>query len=119
MPPCASCRYLTDAPYVVVLFKKKFDIDERTGEKVLSRYAEESTGIAAGIFLAALQAANLVTLTSTPMGAESKIRMLLNRPAHEKVFLLLPVGWPAATATVPYRTNAELRKPLHSVMSIH
>lgn len=111
--------YLTEAPYLVVLFKKKFDIDAETGEKVVSRYAEESTGIAAGIFLAALQAANLVTLTSTPMGAESKIRMVLNRPAHEKVFLLLPVGWPAASATVPYRTKEELRKPLSNVMSLH
>ena len=68
----------------MVVFKKKFDFDD-AGEKIVSRYAEESTGIACGIFLAALQAANLCTLTSTPMGAESKIRALLGRPAYEKV----------------------------------
>ena len=42
-----------------------------------------------------------------------------HRPAHEKVFLLLPVGWPAADATVPYRTKDELRKPLHQSMTSH
>ena len=119
LPTAYTKPYLTDAPYVVVLFKKKFDFDAATGEKVMSRYAEESAGIAAGIFLAALQAANLVTLTSTPMGSESKIRTLLNRPPHEKVFLLLPVGWPASIATVPYRSDAELRKSLGTVMSSH
>lgn len=119
LPTAYTKPYLTDAPYVVVLFKKKFDFEAATGEKVMSRYAEESAGIAAGIFLAALQAANLVTLTSTPMGSESKIRTLLNRPPHEKVFLLLPVGWPASIATVPYRSDAELRKSLGTVMSSH
>lgn len=44
----------------------------------------------------------MATLTSTPMGAEGKIRDLLGRGNHEKVFLLLPVGYPAADATVPY-----------------
>jgi hypothetical protein len=45
----------------------------------LCRTNTQGTGIACGIFLAALQAANLATLTSTPMGAESKIRGLLGR----------------------------------------
>jgi iodotyrosine deiodinase len=82
------------------------------------------------LLIAALHAANLATLTSTPMGSESKIRSLLRRPAHEKVFLLLPVGYPGEQATVPHRVAAptravdhldvdHLRKPLPDVMTFH
>ena len=37
LPTAYTKPYLTDAPYVVVLFKKKFDFDSGTGEKVVSR----------------------------------------------------------------------------------
>lgn len=94
--------YLTEAPYLVVLFKQTSSLKD-DGSTQTHYYASESTGIAAGMFLAALHNANLATLTSTPMGAEAKIRKLLGRPDSEKVFLLLPVGWPAKDATVPNR----------------
>ena len=48
-----------------------------------------------------LQNAGLVTVTSTPMNSGPKLRTLLGRPANEKLILLLPVGYPAAEATVP------------------
>ena len=91
------------------------------------------------MFLSALQHVGLYTLTSTPMGAEKQLRELTQRPAHERVFLLLPigrlfvsstlveidlkrvdagvVGFPAADATVPYRDPKAARKPLKEVMS--
>ena len=74
---------------------------------------------AAGLLIAALHNAGLVTLTSTPLGAETKIRDLLGRPANEKVFLLMPVGQPAPGATVPYREGAEARNPLDTITSVH
>lgn len=53
------------------------------------------------------------------MGAESFIRKLLGREDNEKVYLLLPVGFPASDATVPYRDPAEAYKPLSDVMTVY
>lgn len=109
--------YLTEAPYLIVVFKitKMFDV---TGDKLEVYYPIHGVGIATGMLVAALNDANLVTLTSTPMGAEREIAQLCGRPAHEKVFLLMPVGYPAADATVPYRTAADRRKPLDEILSV-
>merc|ERR1712203_874459 len=79
------------------------------GKRVDNYYVNESCGIAVGIFLAALHNVGLASLTSTPMGAEKAIREMLGRPDNEKLFLLMPIGYPASDATVPFRTP--LRKP--------
>lgn len=76
--------YLTDAPAVIVVMSKSYDIGD-AGERVPVYYPKESTGIAAGLLVAALHNANLVTLTSTPMGAERDIRRICSRPDNEKV----------------------------------
>jgi hypothetical protein len=63
-------------------------------------YALESVGIAAGILIAALHHAGLVTVTYTP----SPMRFLndiLGRPTNERPFLVLPVGYPAKGVVVP------------------
>eukprot|EP00052_Salpingoeca_macrocollata_P017422 m.141802 g.141802 ORF g.141802 m.141802 type:complete len:103 (-) comp20385_c0_seq9:21-329(-) len=75
------------------------------------------TGIAVGLMLTALTNAGLVTLTSTPMNAEGGIRKLLNRPVNEKVYMLMPVGYPHATATMPYRDHTTLRRSLADITS--
>lgn len=109
--------YLTDAPALIVAFKEVYGVDE-FGEQIEHYYVAESIGIAVGMLLSALHNVGLATLTSTPMGAESKIRELLGRGKHEKVFLLLPVGYPAADATVPFRGPTQERKPLDKLMPI-
>eukprot|EP00523_Entomoneis_sp_CCMP467_P004685 CAMPEP_0168742820 /NCGR_PEP_ID=MMETSP0724-20121128/13238_1 /TAXON_ID=265536 /ORGANISM="Amphiprora sp., Strain CCMP467" /LENGTH=314 /DNA_ID=CAMNT_0008790391 /DNA_START=41 /DNA_END=985 /DNA_ORIENTATION=- len=112
--------YLTEAPWLLVVLKQPYGIahTDENGQQETKRinhyYVPESVGIACGMLIAAIHNANLVTLTSTPMGAEQGIRKLLGRPDHEKVMLLLPVGFPAHDATVPYR-NPE-RKPLDEVL---
>ena len=65
-----------------------------------------------GLLLAAVQNAGLVTLTSTPLNCGPSLRRLLNRPANEKLLMLLPLGYPAGGATVP----AIQRKPLKDFM---
>ena len=57
-------------------------------------------GIACGLFIAALHTMGLATLTHTPspMGFLSEI---LQRPPNERPFILFPIGYPAADATVP------------------
>ena len=63
-------------------------------------YSQESCGIAAGLFVAAIHNMGLVTLTHTPspMGF---LKDILERPEHEHAMLLLPVGFPAGDAKVP------------------
>jgi len=109
--------YLEEAPYLIVVLKQAHGLD-RDGNKIRHWYPTESIGLACGMLLTALHNANLVTLTSTPLGAERKIQKILNRPANEKVFLLMPVGFPASNATVPNRSPQELRKPITDVMVV-
>jgi len=103
-------EYLTTAPYIVLLFKQTYGVDD-SGEKKIHYYHEISTALSAGLFLAACQWAGLVTLTSTPLNCGPALRRLLSRPDNEKLLMLLPVGYPAQDATVP-----ELkRKPLEEI----
>ena len=90
--------FLEVAPWLIVLFR--IDWEMVRGERVSNYYPAESTGIAAGMFLMACHLAGLATLTHTPspMGF---LRELLGRPANEKPFLLIPVGFPADDCTVP------------------
>jgi len=91
--------HLTDAPYVVVIFKH-VTRESPDGKRAPTYYPAESAGIATGFLIAALHHMGLVTLTHTPspMGFLSKI---LGRPDHEKPYLVMPVGYPAADAKVP------------------
>jgi iodotyrosine deiodinase len=91
--------HLTDAPWVVVLFRQAYGLDA-DGTKRTFYYTDESCGIAAGLFIAAIHRMGLVTLTHTPnpMGF---LRELLERPVNEKAMLVMPVGYPAPEAKVP------------------
>jgi nitroreductase len=91
--------FLETAPWLVVLFAQTAGRDE-DGEPVKHYYVQESCGIAAGFFIAALHRMGLATLTHTPspMGFLNDI---LQRPKHERPFILFPVGYPAEDATVP------------------
>ena len=99
--------FLETAPYLIAVFKMDFEpapapggVDDGTAVTRKNYYASESVGIACGFLLAALHFSGLATLTHTPspMGFLSRI---LGRPAHEKPYLLVPVGYPAANAKVP------------------
>lgn len=101
--------HLTDAPWVVVLFRHAYGVGGDGGKRTLY-YTQESCGIAAGFFIAAVHMMGLVTLTHTPspMGFLSE---LLERPPHEKAMLVMPVEYPAVDARVPDLT----RKPLDAI----
>lgn len=101
--------HLTDAPWVVVLFRQAYGV-RPDGSKRTHYYSQESCGIAAGFFIAAVHMMGLVTLTHTPnpMGFLGE---LLERPANEKAMLVMPVGYPAEGAAVPDLA----RKPLGEI----
>jgi iodotyrosine deiodinase len=105
-----SKPHLTDAPYVIVVFEQVYGLDG-DGGKHKHYYARESVGIAVGFLLTALHEAGLVALTHTPspMGF---IRTLLGRPASERPFCVIPIGFPAEDCTVPDLR----RKPLDEIL---
>ncbi len=98
--------HLTDAPWVVVLFRQTYGV-RADGSRRTHYYTQESCGIAAGFFIAAVHLMGLVTLTHTPTPM-AFLGELLDRPANEKAYLVMPVGYPAAEAQVPDLA----RKPL-------
>lgn len=107
--------HLEDAPYLIVVFRQAYSVynDPVTGEtrKIKHYYSEESTGIAVGFLLCALHAAGLATLTHTP-SPMAFINVILDRPANERPFVVIPTGYPAADATVPDIS----RKPLNEIL---
>jgi nitroreductase len=101
--------HLTDAPWVVVLFRQAHGV-AADGSKRTFYYTQESCGIAAGLFIAAIHHMGLVTLTHTP-SPMAFLSDLLERPSNERAMLVMPVGYPAANAMVPDIR----RKPLDAI----
>ncbi len=91
--------HLTDAPWIVVAFRQTYGVRE-DGTRYPHYYTQESVGIAVGLFVAAVHAMGLVTLTHTP-NPMAFLGQLLGRPEREKAYLVMPVGHPAADARVP------------------
>lgn len=91
--------FLEIAPYLIIVFKKPYDLGE-DGEKLQNYYVNESVGIACGMLITAIHKAGLVTLTHTP-SPMNFLTKLLDRPSNERAFLLLPVGYPASEVYVP------------------
>lgn len=108
----ASKPFLEIAPALIAIFAEPYG-ERADGTKVKHYYANESVGIATGLLVAALHNAGLVSLTHTPspMGFLNEI---LDRPARERPFLLLVVGYPATDAKVPDIS----RKPLDAIRSV-
>ncbi len=91
--------FLETAPYLIAVFGRSYDLLP-DGRKIKQYYAQESVGIATGFLIAALHYAGLATLTHTP-SPMNFLNSILGRPAHERPFLLLVVGYPAEDAQVP------------------
>lgn len=91
--------FLETAPWLVVVFEELFG-RLPDGAKRKNYYPKESVGIACGLFIAALHRMGLSTLTHTP-SPMAFLSRILDRPSNEKPFILFPVGYPAADATVP------------------
>jgi iodotyrosine deiodinase len=90
--------FLEDAPYLIAVFKKAYDIHEEGKRK--NYYVNESVGLAAGFLLAAIHQAGLCSLTHTP-SPMNFLEKILERPKNERAVLLIPVGYPADNAEVP------------------
>ena len=103
----ANKPFLETAPYLIIIFAESFSIDEQAG-KVKNYYVSESVGIATGMLISALHHTGLVTLTHTP-SPMNFLSTILERPANERPFLILVVGYPEENTQVPVITKKSLK----------
>lgn len=101
-------EFLDIAPWHIIIMKRAYEEGEN-GEKLNNYYVNESVGIAAGMLIAAIHNAGLVTLTHTP-SPMNFLAKALKRPENERPFLLLPVGYPNEQAQVPVLTRKSLEQ---------
>ncbi len=103
--------FLEVAPYLIVVFKEKYEITPQSNKK--NYYVNESVGIAIGFLISALHCSGLASLvhTPSPMGF---LENILGRPKNEKAVVLIPTGYPAKGTKVP----ALKKKPISETVSI-
>ncbi|MBK1832017.1 nitroreductase family protein [Verrucomicrobiaceae bacterium R5-34] len=109
----ANKPFLERAPALIAVFQKSRVVDE-DGKEGKTYYPKESVGLACGFLITALHHAGLASLTHTPSPMHF-LNHVLQRPASEKPFLLLVVGYPAEGCTVPEIT----KKSLDEIVSVH
>lgn len=100
--------FLEIAPYLIIVFKKVYDIMP-DGTKKNNYYVNESVGLACGFLLAAAHHAGLCALTHTP-SPMNFLTKILARPENERPFLLIPVGYAAEETFVPKLKRKELNE---------
>jgi iodotyrosine deiodinase len=105
--------HLTDAPWLIVVFAERYGLNPN-GSRYKNYYINESVGIALGFLIAAIHNAGLVCLEHTPNPMKF-LNTLCNRPINEKPVMVIPVGYPTETATIP--AAAKQKKPLDKVSS--
>ncbi len=110
----AEKPHLEIAPWLIVVFAQRYGVT-KDGARYKNYYVPESVGIATGFLIAAIHNAGLVCLTHTPNPMKF-LGPLCGRPEHEKPVMILPVGYPAADATVP--AAAKMKKPLDEIMTV-
>lgn len=91
--------YLETAPWLIAVFAQRYGLSA-DGVRFPHYYVTESVGLATGLLITAVHHAGLVSLTHTPspMGFLNEV---LDRPASERAFLLLVVGYPSPETMVP------------------
>lgn len=109
----ANKPFLETAPYLIIVFKRPYEIDSK-GKKHPNYYVNESVGLACGFLISAIHNAGLGTLTHTPSPMRF-LEQILERPSNERAFLVLPVGYKAAETYVP---DIE-RKSLDEVIEVY
>lgn len=97
--------YIETVPWLIIVMALR-----TTDEGGQVYYLNESVGIATGMLLTAAHHAGLATLTHTP-SPMNFLRDVLDRPEHERPYMVIPMGYPSDTCTVPDLA----RKPLNEI----
>ncbi|MEE2875896.1 MAG: nitroreductase family protein [Chloroflexota bacterium] len=95
--------FLETAPVLIGIFLKQYT-EDADGQRQKNYYPSESVGIACGMLISALHFAGLATLTHTPSPMKF-LNEIFQRPASERAYLLLVVGYPTDNCEVPVITK--------------
>jgi nitroreductase len=95
--------FLETAPVLIGIFLKQYT-EDADGHRQKNYYPSESVGIACGMLISALHFAGLATLTHTPSPMKF-LNEIFQRPASERAYLLLVVGYPTDNCEVPVITK--------------
>ncbi len=87
--------YIDTVPWLIIVMALR-----TTDEGGQVYYLNESVGIATGLLLTAAHHAGLATLTHTPSPMKF-LREVLDRPEHERPYMMIPMGYPAQDCKVP------------------
>ncbi|CAE7759650.1 IYD [Symbiodinium sp. CCMP2592] len=87
--------YIDTVPWLIIVMALRTTDD---GGQVY--YLNESVGIATGLLLTAAHHAGLATLTHTPSPMKF-LREVLDRPEHERPYMMIPMGYPTEDCKVP------------------
>jgi len=103
--------FLEIAPWLICVFGERKS-EGADGRLYKNYYVPESVSIATGFLVMALHNAGLATLTHTPspMGF---LNEYCGRPATDKPYILLVVGYPDEKATIP--SHSLIKKPLEKI----
>ena len=104
--------FLDTAPWLIVVFLKKFSHDEQ-GNRLKNYYTTESVGISCAFLISALHWAGLATLTHTPSPMKF-LNLILGRPKDERAYMIIVTGYPSDDAKVPVIG----KKPLHKIATL-
>lgn len=104
-----SKPFLEEAPYLIVIFYHKSNIDGTN-----TYYASKSTGLASGMLISALHQVGLDSLTYTPQNMKFLLE-LLDRPDNEAPYLILAVGKGSENYKLPDIT----KKPTSETIKIY
>ena len=107
----AQKPFLETAPWLIAIFSERYGLNAN-GSKRKNYYISESVGIATGFLISALHTAGLATLTHTPSPMKF-LNTILKRPANERPFILMVVGYAAPNAKVP--RAATIKKSFHEI----
>lgn len=107
-------KFIEDAPVIIAIFEEKYSFKNK--KKIKNYYVKESVGIATGILISNLHYSGLSMLTHTP-SPMNFLNKILNRPANEKPFVLLILGFPTNDCRVP--KYASQKKKLKEITSWH
>lgn len=91
-------EFLEEAPTLIVVFSVEYSMEG--GRQRKHYYVKESVGIATGFLIAAIHQCGLVSLTHTP-SPMNFLQRILDRPMNERPFLLIPIGHPPESVSVP------------------
>ena len=105
--------FIENAPILIAIFEKKYSFQKK--KKIKNYYVRESVGIATGILITCLHMSGLCMLTHTPRPMNF-LNTILDRPANEKPFVLLIVGYPDKDCKIP--TFAKNKKKLKEISTI-